>query len=62
MNINVLEESKEIVRAFRETNDFKSFKKSMYELDIDKDRSEQDKMAWDYLLRNISIEESANLF
>jgi len=60
--MTVLEESKEIVRAFRETNDFESFKKAMYDLDIEKDRSEQDNEAMVYLFKNITIDEIGNLF
>ncbi len=60
--MTVLEEAKEIVRNFRETNDFDSFKKAMYDLDIEKDRSEQDNEAMVYLFKNITIDEIGNLF
>ena len=60
--MTVLEEAKEIVRNFRETNDFDSFKKAMNDLDIEKDRSEQDNEAMVYLFKNITIDEIGNLF
>lgn len=60
--MTILEEAKEIVRNFRETNDFDSFKKAMYDLDIEKDRSEQDNEAMVYLFKNITIDEIGNLF
>lgn len=60
--MTLMEETKEMVRRFRETNDFDFLKKAMNDLDIEKNRSEQDNEAMAYIFKNITLDEIARLF
>lgn len=59
--MTILEETKEMMRKFREANDFDFLKKAMNDLDVEENRSEEDNEAMDYICKNIRLHEMARI-